>query len=303
MSVLLSHISAFPQLANALPEFTASDVPFHGSRTFFEAKSSLENSPDELYMLLKYIEPNNNTTDPIPYSIRQQLLYQSVSTSETCLALRPSAAFKARVVDEFMARGGHTSHWTNMPALLVGSLPAHWSAYARFLDEKVWSLDKSINFTDPFTSTLGEANCTSLPTTKAYHDLLLRASHALKANVRILTLLAAESAKRIKLENKPECSTHYTALESIIHAVSQEFQGLLEYIDVLKQRLDRITEAIRDSIAIRNTLHAAIESQNMKRLTLKSVHEARTVKAIAMVTLVYLPATFVAVRLPLFLGL
>jgi hypothetical protein len=31
------------------------------------------------------------------------------------------------------------------------------------------------------------------------------------------------------------------------------------------------------------------------RLTLKSVHEARTVKAIALVTLVYLPATFVAV--------
>lgn len=98
----------------------------------------------EIFVLLKYVEPNGNSTDPVPWYIRQQLLYQSSSTNEKSLALRPSAAFKGKVVDEFMQRGGIASHWTNLHMLLVGSLTANWADYARFLDEGIWKLVSSL---------------------------------------------------------------------------------------------------------------------------------------------------------------
>ncbi|KAK7184896.1 hypothetical protein PSPO01_09207 [Paraphaeosphaeria sporulosa] len=303
MKVLLSSFSAFPQLANALPEFAASDIPIQGSRTFFHTECSisrLEGSSDHLCMLLKYIEPNRNFSDPIPWSIRQQLLHQSIDACtlrEHCVVIRPSEAFKASIIDQFMQRGNVSTHWTNLPVVLVGSLNAHWSAYVRFLDKEIWDIDKSIDFTNPFSETPGEANFRSLPRTKQYHDLLIRARHALKANIHVLRLLLKESIKRLTLESKASrelFADHYTTLDSIVNDVIEESCDLVEYLETLKLRVDRITEAIRDSIALRNTHHAAVESQNMKRLTVKSVQEARTVKAIALVTLVYLPATFIA---------
>ncbi|KAL1599635.1 hypothetical protein SLS60_007438 [Paraconiothyrium brasiliense] len=303
MKVLLSKISAFPQLANALPEFGASDVPTQGSRTFFNSEHSLGtkwSGSHEFYVLLKYVEPNGNKSDPIPWSIRQQLFYQSFDAScmmENCVTIRPSQSFRRKIIDQFMETSGVSCHWTNLPMVLVGSLNAHWSAYARFLEEEIWKVDKSIGFTDPFSETLGEANFRTLSETKQYYDLLVRAQHALNSNIRVLQLLLKESIKRFSQERETsgeQFFAHYTILEGVTNDVIEESYGLVAYFDSLKVRLCRTTEAIRDSITLRSTYHAAVESQNMKRLTQKSVQEARTVKAIALVTLVYLPATFVA---------
>jgi hypothetical protein len=146
METLLLHVSAFSQVANVLPEFTATDHPIAGSRAFFGAKhfdSMVHNFTDELYVLFNYAEPNGNDSDPIPWSIRQQFLYQSFNSEylrERCITIRPSGAFRGRIVEEFVQRGGVPCHWTNLLLLLVGSLPAHWSAYIRFLDKKIWCL-------------------------------------------------------------------------------------------------------------------------------------------------------------------
>jgi hypothetical protein len=146
METLLLHVSAFPQVLTAIPEFTATDLPKAGSRTFFGAKcfdGTISRFTDELYILLNYAEPNRNSSDPIPWSIRRQLLYQSfdaVSLREKSITIRPSEAFKSRITEELMQRDGIPCHWTNLPLLLVGSLPAHWSPYARFLDKKIWYL-------------------------------------------------------------------------------------------------------------------------------------------------------------------
>jgi hypothetical protein len=126
-----------------------------------------------------------------------------------------------------------------------------------------------------------------------------QAANAFNCNIHALRLLLKETRKRLSRENgtsRAQFSPHYIALEGVVNDVIEEFLSFLQYLESLKMRLERITEAIRDSIALRSTYHAAVENQNMKLLALKSVKEARTVKAIALVTLVYLPATFVAVR-------
>ena len=84
LNLLLNHLSAFPQLGFALPAFAASDTPIHEGRTSFHVRDTVSPSGTplfELCMLLKYVEPNGNKADPIPFSIRQELLYQNFGTS------------------------------------------------------------------------------------------------------------------------------------------------------------------------------------------------------------------------------
>jgi hypothetical protein len=146
MKMLLSHLCAFPQLAKTLIEFTVSETPIHGPRGFLTTSPRTVSSDcvvEELAMLLKYVEPNGNSSDPIQWSIRQQLLFQSrnnKSWNEKYLLIRPSAAFRSRIIDEFMHRGGIACHWTNLPQLLISSLPAHWQSYIKSIDEKIWHL-------------------------------------------------------------------------------------------------------------------------------------------------------------------
>jgi hypothetical protein len=96
-------------------------------------------------MLLKYVEPNGNTSDPIPYSMRQQLLYQnygfgSASDQESMVLSRSSAVLKRRITEEFLDRGGLVRHWSNVPLLAVSTLVCHWAEYCKFLDEAVWNI-------------------------------------------------------------------------------------------------------------------------------------------------------------------
>jgi hypothetical protein len=96
-------------------------------------------------MLLKYVEPNGNTSDPIPYSVRQQLLYQNygfgdANDQEAIVLSRSSAVLKRRITEEFLDRGGSVRHWSNVPLLAVSTLSCHWAAYCKFLDEAIWRI-------------------------------------------------------------------------------------------------------------------------------------------------------------------
>jgi Mg2+ and Co2+ transporter CorA len=163
--------------------------------------------------------------------------------------------------------------------------------------------DKSSTHTNPFLPSLGEANTKTLQATQKYHDLLTRAIHVLQNNIRLLSILSKESSKRKVLER--DCSNYnieyYNILDTTVEETKEELDGFIKHLTLIQSRLSRITEGIRDSIALRSSHHAAVETQNMRNLTAQSIREARTVKAIALVTLIYLPATFVAVSLVSFL--
>ena len=95
--------------------------------------------------------------------------------------------------------------------------------------------------------------------------------------------------------NVASCSEHYDVLSIVIEDTKYNLTGFIKHLELIQARLNRITEGIRDSIALRSSHHAATETETMRSLTAQSIREARTVKAIALVTLIYLPATFVAV--------
>jgi hypothetical protein len=116
-------------------------------------------------------------------------------------------------------------------------------------------------------------------------------------------LLKAEVEKRRNIERGSN-DEKYIDILNTIESVRSSFEGYLIHLSLILTRCNRTTENIRDFIALRSSNHAAQENENMRNLTLESVREAKTVKAIAFVTLIYLPATFVAVSelfsIPLF---
>ncbi|KAF2184947.1 hypothetical protein K469DRAFT_167501 [Zopfia rhizophila CBS 207.26] len=250
LNMLLDHIDAFPQLGYALPAFAASDVPVHEGKTNFNSLQRWETSGDftfELSMLLKYVELNGNKSDPVPYSIRQQLFYQNFcweKKMESAVLFRASTVLKRRIQEEFHGQGGYASHWTNLPVLLIGSIPSGWAEYVKFLDEGVWRIEKSSSFTNPFLESLGEANFKTLQATQKYHDLLSRATHVLQNNIRTLNSLFKESKKRKKAE-KGGFEEHYELLDTTIEDVNDELEGFVKHAGLILARLTRITEAVR----------------------------------------------------------
>lgn len=300
MNLLLDRINAFPQLGYALPAFAGGDAPISEGRSDFHARRSIDpssgNPAFELCMLLKYVELNGNKSSAVPWSVRQQLLYQSFDVNlnrESVVLLRASTSVKKRVQELFHENSGHPPHWTNLVVSAVSTLTDGWTEYAKFLDLAVWDIDKSATFTDPFMQSLGEANFKTLQATQTYHNLLSRSTHVLQGNIRILDSLSKESEKRRGLGNVVH-DEQYDLLDSTIEDVKRQLDMVVRHLDLIQARLKRIAEAIRDCIAIRSSDHAANEAKNMRKLALQANREARTVKAIALVTLIYLPATFVA---------
>lgn len=147
LNTLLDRINAFPQLGNSLPAFAAGDAPASEGRNDFYAQRLTDQESMKvtfhLSLLLKYVEPNGNKSSPIPWSIRQQLLYQNFDESlsrESIMLLRASTVVRRRIQDTFYRNAGYPPHWTNVVLLAVATLVDGWPEYLRFLDLTVWNM-------------------------------------------------------------------------------------------------------------------------------------------------------------------
>lgn len=147
MNTLLNGVTAFPQLGHVLPAFAAEDAPCHEGRSDFYAEMSRDPGSGklelEMCMMLKYVELNGNTSDRIPWSVRQQLFYQHfdhILNRESVIILRPSSTLRKRIQDVFHGSTGHVFHWSNLVVVVISTLAAGWAEYAKFLDLGVWNI-------------------------------------------------------------------------------------------------------------------------------------------------------------------
>ncbi len=97
----------------------------------------------ELCLLLKYVELNGNKSDPVPWSVRQTVLYQRTDNAAqhgTALLVRASDDVKRRLEEELQDKSeprGCWTHWTTLPELVITTLPGNWAAYIKFLNREV----------------------------------------------------------------------------------------------------------------------------------------------------------------------
>ena len=201
-------------------------------------------------MILKYVELNGNPSDPIPWSVRQMAIYQHHDRSnnrESVLLIRASDSLRRRIQEELQESSQQPkpwSHWTNLPLLTISSLTENWTEYFRFLDKKVWAIDKTSRFTDPFSERIGEVNFRDLQASQSYMDLLLRAEHVMRSNVSVLKALVAEAESRKLYEPNDEEGRSYLLLKEIIESTIREIQFLMGHAELIRLRLANIRETV-----------------------------------------------------------
>lgn len=113
-----------------------------------------------------------------------------------------------------------------------------------------------------------------------------KASHALQANVAVLSAIRSEGVRR-RVQQQATASQLYDDLDAGLDDAIRELSFATQQVTLEQGRLDRTTAAIRDLIALRDT-------RTIEQMTVRSLTEARAVRLIAIVTLIFLPPTVVS---------
>lgn len=275
------------------------NVHFKSTRT-----GVLSTSPaSELCALLKYITRNTRDSKGLKsnaWSIRNLGFYQKHNTrtnSEAILLINVSEALGIRMKQVFKGRPGDYrpyKHWTHMPLLVVSTLAANWSSFTTDLHEEVTQLTSDSAFTDPSRTQIGEINMQSLEKCTTLLDLLQHATHALQTNIDTLKAMQEQSRKlRGPITNRIGVDVFEQEYEDFEHGVGETMRELSftrDQLRLVQSRLNRTMAAIRDLISLRST-------HTIERLTMRSMVEARTVRLIAIVSLLFIPPTFTTVSL------
>ena len=161
LSVLLAEIDAFPKLLNILSTFAVNEVPCHEGQSGLHALTTYRtdqgdldvnhltnhhNMVFELCFMLKYVELNGNKSDPVPWSVRQMLVYQKMNDAFRCeivILVRASENLRRlmnQMVSHYSKGIEFWAHWTRFPTLAVSSLSTQWAEYIEFLELGVWKI-------------------------------------------------------------------------------------------------------------------------------------------------------------------
>ncbi|KAF8537920.1 hypothetical protein BDD12DRAFT_911130 [Trichophaea hybrida] len=315
---LLSHLETFPPFLEVLQNFGMTKGPqnegwgcMYGAIT--EPSAGEHDFTFECAYILRYPKLHDRPGSMDPWSVRQIGLYQKYTTLSkrgTYIILEPSSDLQRRL-REVCKPGTHEvkdflSHWTSFHLLCLGSLEGNWQQYINFLHEQVESIDNVVRFSslnpqrDEAYLPKAEVTFQDMQRLQYFSDKLLRASHVLKTNISTLAAIAEESNKAQMLEDSTQ-SRRYTMLHKALSTKSREFGFILENTQSLCKRTERMTTVLRDAIALQDNQTmkdlarlSSQESDIMLRLTRDSIREAKAMKTITFVALVYLPASFTA---------
>ncbi|KAK1854827.1 hypothetical protein CCHR01_02507 [Colletotrichum chrysophilum] len=118
-------------------------------------------------------------------------------------------------------------------------------------------------------------------------DRLRIASHSLENNIRTIKAIHQEVDKsHILWESSQQPVEKDKFSQCIVNIVRQlEFQRT--HVQSIIYRLEAVTTMVRDWINLRN-------AHTMERMTARSILEAHTMRIIALLTLCFLPPTFIA---------
>lgn len=303
---LLNRWDALPEFVNILSAFTMEDGPSNLDRSGFYAdtKTSVNEEPVvEICCLLKYVELNGRN-GAIPWSVRQMGVYQQfniTSRQGRCILIQPSLDLQRRMREEFDENENYTdyiNYWFSFQLLCVSTLTGNWLSYTKFLEKKIADIQNSLRFTKLQVEQNGDVTFQDLQSLHHFSDLLHRAAHALKSNIKVLNSLLEES-RDIQLQDSPDLAKKYESFHKILKSSAREQTFLQDHAELVCGRAERISLMLRDAMALRDSdimkrlsRLTVSEGNLMLKLTEKTIREARTVKTITLVTLIYLPASF-----------
>ncbi|KAK5712329.1 hypothetical protein LTR15_011908 [Elasticomyces elasticus] len=220
-------------------------------------------------------------------------LYQSYDQAlkhENVALVNPSREAWRRIKEAFpdgQAGVRPTNHWTILPLVVFQTLTAQWTEYTTALHQVVRQIKNDTAFAQVESRGKTKLPIDTLREAMEYGDLLQHASHVLQNNIEILTAVQSESSKRQQWSTPidPGEEMQYEAFRSGLEDTIRELQFAQHHVQLIRNRLQG--SAVRDVVTLQN-------SYTMERMTARSILEARAVRIIALVTLLYLPPSFTA---------
>jgi acid phosphatase family membrane protein YuiD len=175
-----------------------------------------------------------------------------------------------------------------------------------------------VKFTTLQVDKPGEVTFADLQTLHHFTDLLIRLIHVLNSNIQVLRLLSKITKRRQKADKKSQIFRYHALNSSLDSSISEHgfhsahselvlkrAQGIattvsahskLYKISISNRAQLRDAIALRDNETMKNLARLSeSESKAMVQLGRRSTQDARTMKTITLVTLIYLPAMFTSV--------
>ncbi|KAL2054284.1 hypothetical protein ABVK25_005425 [Lepraria finkii] len=274
---------AFPEFFKYLQAFGqkdyARDEGFSGFNMSMSRNAAGEPTRIECCYMLKYVELHDDEEPTInPWTIRQVVIYQKFdlqSLESSHIFVRLSKAMAEELHDALQInkdRGRElVGRWDRIHILYLRTLNENWRQYINYLDEEVSKIFDQVILSNLDTDTsqgksFMEGSLANVKRVQYLIDQTSRARHMLDLNSTVMKTMTRSSAEF------PASAT-----------------------------LSDIGPMLRDVIAMRNiefmktmTVSTVQGNGALLELSHKAVSEAQSMKAITIVALIYVPASFVA---------
>ncbi|KAF2230727.1 hypothetical protein EV356DRAFT_323727 [Viridothelium virens] len=310
MHTLLGHLQVFPPFYDILHEFGERIERPSESRGCFQEWKLAPSQSFELCYLFKFVEEHGRDYEEGSWSIRQTAVYHRRDTEtgkDFVVILNPSRAFQQRwrqaTQDEKTKPGAGDLH-----TLLMSCASSKWNLFVNGLEDQFEPLKTKTHLSRVQPSkenSFPDLHYDDFQDVQVMRDRLHRLSHLLESNLAICQKIARKAL------GKPALTwinnTHEPTVNGECIKMSySEMKLQKRRVQTLLRRLDAVAGSMQSTLAFRGlealyssgkasaelTHLAQADNRLMLRLTQEAQRDARTLKTITIVTMVYLPASF-----------
>lgn len=307
---LLSHFEVFPPFLDVVHAFGRRTSPASDSIGGFQSQCSL--SVEHCY-LLKHAEEHGRDEQDDPWSIRQMGVYYRRDENEDDLfiIINPSKSFQRRLKDA-RTKSGRQPWPKDIQKLLLSCTALGWRWYVNYLEGQFNDLKTKAHLAAVSEKERQQGNASleiefsDTQDLQVIQDKLHELSHILEMNLAAFRGVVnsvpvtdlGENKEPIKAEKSCSeievCTTEIVLqkhrIDTMLHRL-QAASGLMQNI-VAFRGLDALQTGSNMTIKIMSL--AQSDNQLMVDLTKKAQNDAKTLKTITILTMVFLPASFVS---------
>ncbi|KAF8244930.1 hypothetical protein K440DRAFT_557560, partial [Wilcoxina mikolae CBS 423.85] len=300
MRKLLTFLRVTPDFLEYLFAYGEKSLPSDDG----QGRATVTNSLDGAYAadtcyLLRYVEKNGRSWNSNPWSIRRTGVYHRYcpdTQSNVFIFLHPKEQTKLQErIHSLCTQDESSMPWANpmrLHLLLLSSYLDNWRWYLSdlgrdFLKTQNTALTIDIRDTDDYTL--------SFETMLALRNLESKVTPLSTVFGGTLPTIRSLQALNNMLHHEQGFNEKdHSQIANRLSIYESRLEGYIISTAALQDRIRILTDQLADALNLKNQETAASVNGHMLMLTRDTVDDSATVRVVTLVTLIYLPASFVA---------
>ncbi|KAI5844330.1 hypothetical protein BZA05DRAFT_409775 [Tricharina praecox] len=304
LRTLLQGLGVFGEFSDLIRAFGAKTSPVdetYAVRPIFQKEAS---GSFRLCYLAKHVEQNNKLPKQQVdiYSVRQMAVYHGYDAqndAHTFVLVNPSTTFQMHWL-QAQKSDPQGMGWMDFHVAVAYAMSCRWREYVNHLEDK---FDKTHDKSLTGPSDDDHVAFADIQNLQILKDKVLHLEHVLRLNLGVFqelqSLLQTISAPERALTACPSPAGANLKIANLFSRYLSETAVAGQRAEHLMKRIDGASTMFRTILDFTAMQSARHESESMLVLSQKGQRDSRTMKNITLLALVFLPATFVAVRNPL----